>query len=59
LTRNEIVFYRAANLRFAMAKFDMFRHQTDFQTFGAGETIFRQGDPRTFMFVVNEGEVEA
>lgn len=41
-----------------MAKFDMFRHQTDFQTFGAGETVFRQGDPRTFMFVVNEGEVE-
>ena len=28
------------------------------QTFGAGETIFRQGDARTFMFVVREGEVE-
>ena len=41
-----------------MAKFDMFRNQTDFKTFPAGETIFRQGDPRTFMFVVNEGEVE-
>lgn len=41
-----------------MAKFDMFRNQTDFQTFACGETIFRQGDPRTFMFVVNEGEVE-
>jgi CRP/FNR family cyclic AMP-dependent transcriptional regulator len=41
-----------------MAKFDMFRNQTDFQSFRAGEIIFRQGDPRTFMFVVNEGEVE-
>ena len=41
-----------------MAKFDMFRNQTDFQTFPSGETIFRQGDPRTFMFVVNEGAVE-
>ena len=41
-----------------MTKFDMFRNQTDFQNFHAGETIFRQGEPRTFMFVVNEGEVE-
>ena len=40
-----------------MAKFDMFRNQ-ECQTFAAGETIFRQGDPRTFMYVVNEGEVE-
>ena len=40
-----------------MAKFDIFRNQ-DFQTFAAGDTIFRQGEPRTFMFVVNEGEVE-
>ena len=36
----------------------MFRNQTDLRTFGAGETIFHQGDLRTFMFVVNEGEVE-
>jgi CRP-like cAMP-binding protein len=36
----------------------MFRNQTDCQIFRAGETIFRQGEPRTFMFVVNEGEVE-
>ena len=40
-----------------MAKFDMFRNQT-FRVFPAGETIFRQGEPRTSMFVVNEGEVE-
>lgn len=40
-----------------MPKFDMFRNQT-FQVFRAGETIFRQGAPRTSMFVVNEGEVE-
>jgi CRP-like cAMP-binding protein len=41
-----------------MASFDMFQKQTDVQSFSAGETIFRQGDPRTFMFVVNEGEIE-
>ena len=41
-----------------MPKFDMFRNQVDCQNFRAGETIFRQGEPRTFMFVVNEGEVE-
>jgi CRP/FNR family cyclic AMP-dependent transcriptional regulator len=40
-----------------MPKFDMFQNQTC-QCFRAGETIFRQGEPRTFMFVVNEGEVE-
>lgn len=40
-----------------MAKFDMFRSQ-EFQTFSADDTVFRQGDARTFMFVVNEGEVE-
>jgi CRP/FNR family transcriptional regulator, cyclic AMP receptor protein len=40
-----------------MASFDMFRNQ-GVQIFHAGDTIFRQGDPRTVMFVVNEGEVE-
>ena len=40
-----------------MTKFDMFRNQ-EVRAFGAGETIFKQGEPRTFMFVVNEGEVE-
>ena len=41
-----------------MPRFDMFQNQTGCQSFRAGETIFRQGEPRTFMFVVNEGEVE-
>jgi len=41
-----------------MPTFDMFRNQIDCQSFRAGETIFRQGEPRTFMFVVNEGDVE-
>lgn len=41
-----------------MPRFDMFRQQTNGQSFGAGETIFRKGDPRTYMFVVLEGEVE-
>jgi CRP/FNR family transcriptional regulator, cyclic AMP receptor protein len=40
-----------------MSKFDMFRNQ-EVEAFATGETIFHQGDPRTFMFVVNEGEVE-
>jgi CRP-like cAMP-binding protein len=41
-----------------MAKFDMFQKQIDVQSFPAGEPIFCQGDPRTFMYVVNRGEVE-
>jgi CRP-like cAMP-binding protein len=40
-----------------MPGLNIFQNQ-DFKTFAAGETIFRQGDPRTFMFVVNQGEVE-
>jgi CRP-like cAMP-binding protein len=40
-----------------MAKFDMFRNH-EIQTVAAGETIFRHGDARDFLFVVNEGEVE-
>ncbi len=35
----------------------MFQQQA-VQIFHAGETIFRKGDPRSFMFVVNQGEVE-
>lgn len=40
-----------------MPGLNIFQNQES-QGFIAGETIFRQGDPRTFMFVVNEGEVE-
>jgi CRP/FNR family transcriptional regulator, cyclic AMP receptor protein len=40
-----------------MPGLNIFQNQ-DFQKFAAGETIFHQGDARTFMFVVNEGQVE-
>ncbi len=41
-----------------MPGFDMFRNQSNVLIFAAGETIFDQGDPRDFMFVVKTGEVE-
>ena len=41
-----------------MGKFEMFRNQTDLESFAAGSTIFQKGDPRTVMFVVKEGEVD-
>ena len=41
-----------------MPGFDMFRNQSNVYIFAAGETIFHQGDPRDFMFVVKKGEVE-
>ena len=50
--------WKRGEARFTMAKFDMFQKQTDVQSFVSGETIFHQGDPRSVMFVVNEGEVE-
>ena len=40
-----------------MSKFQMFRNQP-FESFPADTVIFQQGDPRTAMYVVNEGEVE-
>jgi CRP/FNR family transcriptional regulator, cyclic AMP receptor protein len=42
----------------SMAKFEMFRNQTDAESFPAHATIFEKGDPRTFMYVVQSGEVE-
>jgi CRP/FNR family cyclic AMP-dependent transcriptional regulator len=41
-----------------MPKFEMFRHQTEIESFPADSPIFQQGDPRTVMYVVTEGEVE-
>jgi len=35
----------------------LFRNETDFQRFGAGETIFKEGDAGKLMYVVLEGEV--
>ena len=40
-----------------MPKFQMFRNQP-VESFPAEAVIFQQGDPRTAMYVVNEGEVE-
>ena len=40
-----------------MSKFQMFRNQP-VESFPADAVIFQQGDPRTAMYVVNEGEVE-
>src|SRR5438874_4688114 len=41
-----------------MAKFEMFRNQDNSESFSAHDTIFEKGDPRTVMYVVQEGEVE-
>lgn len=41
-----------------MSRFTMFQNQTELDAFAKGSTIFRQGDPRSFMYIVNEGEVE-
>jgi CRP/FNR family cyclic AMP-dependent transcriptional regulator len=40
-----------------MAKFEMFRNQPS-ESFFAHDTIFSRGDPRTVMYVVQQGEVE-
>ncbi len=41
-----------------MSRFTMFQNQADVHSFKKGDTIFRKGDPRSFMYVVNDGEVE-
>jgi CRP/FNR family cyclic AMP-dependent transcriptional regulator len=41
-----------------MAKFEMFKNQTNIESFSANDTIFQKGDPRTVMYVVKEGDVE-
>jgi len=40
-----------------MAKLEMFRNQAA-ESFAAHDTVFSKGDPRTVMYVVQEGEVE-
>jgi len=40
-----------------MAKLEMFRNQAA-ESFAAHDIIFSKGDPRTVMYVVQEGEVE-
>lgn len=41
-----------------MPKLEMFRNQTGTESFSAHDTIFEKGDPRTVMYVVQEGEAE-
>src|SRR5262245_50352057 len=37
---------------------ELFRNETEVERFGAGDTIFREGDPGEAMYVVVEGTVE-
>jgi CRP-like cAMP-binding protein len=37
---------------------DIFKNASEFRVFRPGETVFREGDPGDFMFVVQKGEVE-
>ena len=38
---------------------ELFRNQAETSQFAAGDTVFREGEPGEFMYVVLEGEVEA
>lgn len=37
---------------------EMFRHQVDLQTIPAGQVLFREGDPGSFMYVLMSGTAE-
>jgi CRP/FNR family transcriptional regulator, cyclic AMP receptor protein len=41
-----------------MTTFEMFRLETDFESYGANDVIFSKGDPRSVMYAVKEGEVD-
>lgn len=41
-----------------MTIFNIFQHESQTETFTAGQLIFRQGEPGEVMYVVQEGEVE-
>jgi CRP/FNR family cyclic AMP-dependent transcriptional regulator len=36
----------------------LFKHSTDYEVYPAGKTIFKEGDPGDYMYVIQEGEVE-
>jgi len=40
------------------ASINFFRHSTDFETFSAGQIVFKAGDPGDCMYSVIEGEIE-
>ena len=40
------------------ASSNLFSNATDFKTFPAGETIFKEGQPGDMMYIVIEGEVD-
>ena len=40
-----------------MVTIDLFAKEGNYDEFAAGQTIFREGDPPTLMYVVVEGEV--
>ena len=42
----------------SMVTFEMFRLETNVETFQADDVIFRKGDPRTIMYAIQEGEVD-
>jgi CRP-like cAMP-binding protein len=41
-----------------MARIDLFNHAVDWVGFDVGRTVFREGEPGEFMYVVVAGEVE-
>jgi len=41
-----------------MVQIDLFRNETEFKSFAAGDTIFREGDTEKLMYVVLEGEIQ-
>jgi CRP/FNR family cyclic AMP-dependent transcriptional regulator len=41
-----------------MVTFEIFRLETNVDSFAANDVIFRKGDARTVMYVVKEGEVD-
>lgn len=41
-----------------MPNFDIFSREPDIRAFRSGETIFREGDPGDYMFVIVEGQVD-
>lgn len=42
-----------------MPGLSIFRRAEDYESFAAGEVVFRAGDPGGAMFVIKEGEVDS